>query len=60
MPHIGTIRQYLCIVIKNDKDMWFAVLVFVSLSVEILSYITGGDSKNIAGGCMKQISGERK
>lgn len=40
--------------------MWFAILVFVCLSVEVLSYISGGDSKNIAGGCMKQISGERK
>ena len=26
--------------------MWFAVIVFVCLSVEILSYLTGGDTKN--------------
>lgn len=26
--------------------MWFAVLVFVCLSVEVLSYLTGGDTKN--------------
>ena len=25
--------------------MWLAVIVFVSLSVEILSYLTGGDAK---------------
>ena len=24
--------------------MWFAVIVFVSLSVEVLSYLTGGES----------------
>ena len=26
--------------------MWFAVLVFVCLSVEVLSYLTGGDTQN--------------
>ena len=26
--------------------MWFAVLVFVCLSVEVLSYLTGGDTSN--------------
>lgn len=26
--------------------MWFAVIVFVCLSVEILSYLTGGDTKH--------------
>lgn len=26
--------------------MWFAVIVFVSLSVEVLSYLTGGDTRN--------------
>ena len=26
--------------------MWFAVIVFVCLSVEVLSYLTGGDTKN--------------
>ncbi len=25
--------------------MWFAVIVFVSLSVEVLSYLTGGEIK---------------
>ncbi len=25
--------------------MWFAVLVFVSLSVEVLSYLTGPENK---------------
>lgn len=25
--------------------MWFAVLVFVCLSVEVLSYLTGGEIK---------------
>jgi hypothetical protein len=26
--------------------MWFAILIFVSLSVEVLSYLTGGDTSN--------------
>jgi len=26
--------------------MWLAVLVFVCLSVEVLSYLTGGDTDN--------------
>jgi len=26
--------------------MWFAVIVFVSLAVEVLSYLTGGDTDN--------------
>lgn len=26
--------------------MWLAVLIFVCLSVEVLSYLTGGDTNN--------------
>ena len=26
--------------------MWFAILIFVCLSVEVLSYLTGGDTSN--------------
>ena len=26
--------------------MWFAILIFVCLSVEVLSYLTGGDTNN--------------
>lgn len=26
--------------------MWFAVIVFVSLATEVLSYLTGGDTRN--------------
>lgn len=42
---------YLCHIIqksniKTEVIMWFAVLVFVCLSVEVLSYLTGGDTKN--------------
>lgn len=38
---------YLCLRnLKTEVNMWFAVIVFVSLSVEVLSYLTGGDTKN--------------
>ena len=38
---------YLCIInLKKEVIMWFAVIVFVSLSVEVLSYLTGGDTSN--------------
>ena len=26
--------------------MWFAILIFVCLSVEVLSYLTGSDTSN--------------
>jgi hypothetical protein len=29
-----------------EVNMWLAVIVFVSLSVEVLSYLTGGDTRN--------------
>ena len=31
--------------LKTEVIMWFAVLVFVCLSVEVLSYLTGGEIK---------------
>ena len=38
---------YFCnINFKKEVNMWLAVIVFVSLSVEVLSYLTGGDTKN--------------
>jgi hypothetical protein len=38
---------YFChINLKTEVNMWFGVIVFVSLSVEVLSYLTGGDTKN--------------
>lgn len=47
VPHIGTTGLYLCLRnLKTEVNMWFAVIVFVSLSVEVLSYLTGGDTKN--------------
>lgn len=30
--------------IEKEVNMWLAVIIFVSLSVEVLSYLTGGDS----------------
>ena len=47
MPYIGTTNSYLCIRnLKKEVNMWFAVIVFVSLAVEVLSYLTGGDTRN--------------
>ncbi len=38
---------YLCTVnLKTEVNMWFAVIVFVSLATEVLSYLTGGDTRN--------------
>ena len=47
VPYFGTMGLYLChINLKTEVNMWLAVIVFVSLSVEVLSYLTGGDTKN--------------
>ena len=47
MPHLSTMGLYLChINLKTEVIMWFAVIVFVSLAVEVLSYLTGGDTRN--------------
>lgn len=36
--------------LKTEVNMWLAVILFVSLSVEILSYLTGGNAnENIKG-----------
>lgn len=51
VPCIGTSRAYLCKrfseigmkSFKKEVTMWFAVIVFVSLSVEVLSHLTGGE-----------------
>jgi hypothetical protein len=42
---------YLCsIILKTEVNMGLAVILFVSLSVEILSYLTGGNAnENIKG-----------
>lgn len=32
--------------LKKINIMWFAILIFVCLSVEVLSYLTGGDTSN--------------
>ncbi len=40
-------RLYFChINLKMEVNMWLAVILFVSLSVEVLSYLTGGDTSN--------------
>ena len=47
MPYFSTMGLYLChINLKMEVNMWLAVIVFVSLSVEVLSYLTGGDTRN--------------
>ena len=47
MPYFNTMGLYLCnINLKTEVNMWLAVIVFVSLSVEVLSYLTGGDTSN--------------
>ena len=45
VPQIGTSGIYLChINFKKEVIMWLAVLVFVCLSVEVLSYLTEGET----------------
>ena len=47
VPHLSTMGLYLCTVnLKTEVNMWFAVIVFVSLATEVLSYLTGGDTRN--------------
>ena len=44
LPYIGTSGVYFCLrKLKTEVNMWFAVIVFVSLSVEVLSHLTGGE-----------------
>lgn len=46
MPHIGTITPYLGLrKLKTEVIMWIAVIISVFLSVEVLSYISGGGWK---------------
>jgi hypothetical protein len=51
---------YLCsIILKTEVNMWLAVILFVSLSVEILSYLTGGNAnENIKGKHIEKPSPE--
>lgn len=35
--------RYLCLSFKKKEDMWLAVIIFISLLVEVLSYLTGGE-----------------
>ena len=45
--------------LKNGVNMWLAVILFVSLSVEILSYLTGGNAnENIKGKHIEKPSPE--
>ena len=42
MPHISTLEPYLCIInLKQEVNMWLAVIISVCLAVEIFSYLTG-------------------
>lgn len=44
LPQFGTTMPYLCRCnIKTEVNMWFAVLVFVCLATEVLSYLSGGE-----------------
>ena len=44
MPQISTRYIYLCIVnLNKEVNMWLAVIISVSLAVEVLSYLSGGD-----------------
>ena len=47
MPYISTLALYLCRrKLKKEVIMWIAVIISVFLSVEVLSYITGGGWKS--------------
>ena len=44
VPQLGTSLFYLCIInLKMEVIMWFAVIVFVCLATEVLSYLSGGE-----------------
>ena len=46
VPQFSTFTLYLCTVDNKTKViMWIAVIISVSLAVEILSYLTGGEAK---------------
>ena len=46
MPYISTLVPYLCIInLKQEVNMWLAVIISVCLAVEALSYISGGEFK---------------
>lgn len=46
VPYIGTPEPYLCIInLKQEVNMWLAVIISVCLAVEALSYISGGELK---------------
>lgn len=46
VPQFSTFAFYLCTVNNKTKViMWIAVIISVSLAVEILSYLTGGEAK---------------
>ena len=47
MLQIGTMGLYLCLrKLKNGGIfMWIGVLIFVFLSVEVLSYLSGGKAR---------------
>lgn len=46
VPYISTFKPYLCIInLKQEVNMWLAVIISVCLAVEALSYISGGEFK---------------
>ena len=46
MPLIGTGYFYLChCKLKNEVIMWIAVIIFVCLSVEVISYLRGDETE---------------
>ena len=50
MPYFGTSPLYLCIInLKKVVIMWLAVIIFVGLATEVLSYLSGGEIQIGAG-----------
>ena len=46
MPYFNTSEPHICTInLKMEVNMWLAVLIFVGLSVEVLSYLSGGEMK---------------
>ena len=46
MPFIGTGCFYLCnCKLKTEVIMWIAIIMFVCLSVEVISYLRGDETE---------------
>ena len=46
VPHISTWGIYLChCKLKTEVIMWIAIIMFVCLSVEVISYLRGDETE---------------